>query len=293
MSRASKTKRRIWMAEDGRLGRKTDFLAVEEPLEIRLQASQEEQTVAITMRTPGADYELAAGFLYNEGVIDHKEIIQQMTYCVGGERDKQEYNQLVVQLRSNRLPPLPQLERHFMINSACGLCGKASLDALAGREPAPIPPGPVIAQDLLYSLPDKLRAAQALFENTGGLHAAALFDAQGQLIALREDVGRHNALDKLIGWALLNRKLPFHDQIIMVSGRASFELLQKCLFAGGPIFCAVSAPSSLAVELAERFGITLVGFLRGKRYNVYTGLARIERSEMKDERRTRRVATYT
>lgn len=276
MTRASKTKHRLWVAEDGRLGRKTDFLAVEEPLEIRLRAGEEEQTLAITMRTPGADYELAAGFLYNEGVINDKDSLYQMTYCVGSDRDRQEYNQLIVQLRAPRLPELPHLERHFVTNSACGLCGRASLDALAEREPAPIPAGPVVAPALLYSLPDRLRAAQALFESTGGLHAAALFTVEGELLSLREDIGRHNALDKLIGWGLLNQRLPFHDHLIMVSGRASFELLQKCLAAGAPIFCAVSAPSSLAVTLAERFGITLIGFLRGNRFNVYTGLERVE-----------------
>jgi len=281
MSRASKVKRRIWAAEGDYLRRKTDFLVTEEPLEIRLRAGGAEQTVAITMRTPGADYELAAGFLYNEGVIEAKDLIDHMTYCVGpaegGETRPQEYNQLVVKLRLDHLPPLPQLERHFMINSACGLCGKASLDALAERDLAPIPPGPVIPQERLYALPEALRAAQSLFDNTGGLHAAALFDQEGRLVTLREDVGRHNALDKLVGWALLNQKLPFHDHILMVSGRASFELLQKCLSAGAPIFCAVSAPSSLALSLAQRFGITLVGFLRENRFNLYTGPDRIVR----------------
>jgi FdhD protein len=232
--------------------------------------------MAITMRTPGADYELAAGFLYSEGVINHKDAVHQITYCRGDDPNQQEYNQLRVQLRSRKLPDLPRLERHFIINSACGLCGKASLDALAEQHPnRPLPVGPTISHDLLYGLPDTLRVAQTLFENTGGLHAAALFDTSGQLLALREDVGRHNALDKLIGWALLNNKLPFHDRLIMVSGRASYELLQKCLAAGAPIFCAISAPSSLAVSLAQQFGITLVGFLRGNRYNVYSGLERI------------------
>ena len=281
MSRASQTKRRIWKADQDRLRRRTDFVVVEEPLEIRLRAGAEERSVAITMRTPGDDYELAAGFLYSEGVIADKDAIYQMTYCLGGEAARQEYNRLQINLRADRLPELPQLERHFLINSACGLCGKASLEALAERHPAPIPPGPLVSPDLLYRLPDLLRRGQAVFDSTGGLHAAALFDPAGHLVALREDVGRHNALDKLIGWALLHNKLPLHDHLLLVSGRASFELLQKCLFAGGPIFCAVSAPSSLAVSLAEQFGITLVGFLRRDSYNVYTGLERIVQPKAK------------
>ena len=278
MSRANKLKRRIWALEGDHKKRKNDFLAVEEPLEIQLRAGEESQSVAITMRTPGSDYELAAGFLYNEGIIASKDIIHQMTYCVGSSDESQEYNQLQIQLRASKLPELPQLDRHFIINSACGLCGKSSLDALVARNLAPLPKGPQIAPDIIYSLPQKLREAQKVFEHTGGLHAAALFDLEGNLISLREDIGRHNALDKLIGWALLNRKLPLRDHILMVSGRASFELLQKTLVAQIPFFCAVSAPSSLAVSLAERFGITLIGFLREERFNIYTSPERVETS---------------
>ena len=275
MNRASKTRQRIWAVEKNTMRRKTDFLVIEEPLEFRLKAGDEEKTVAITMRTPGDDYELAAGFLFSEGVIEDKDQVSLMTYCAGEDGAQQEYNQLRIHLRAPGLPDLAQLERHFVINSACGLCGKASLDALVERDPAPIPSGPIVSPDFVYSLPDKLRQAQSLFEQTGGLHAAALFDTDGELVVLREDVGRHNALDKLIGYALLSKRLPLHDHVLMVSGRASYELLQKCLFAGGPIFCAVSAPSSLAVSLAEQFGITLVGFLRGERFNVYTGVERV------------------
>ncbi|HET9221197.1 MAG TPA: formate dehydrogenase accessory sulfurtransferase FdhD, partial [Roseiflexaceae bacterium] len=180
-----------------------------------------------------------------------------------------------VQLLSEKLPELPQLDRHFFTNSACGVCGATMLDDLGARELPAIPAGPVVPLALFAALPDRLRGSQAVFDSTGGLHAAALFGTTGQLIALREDVGRHNALDKLIGWGLLNDRLPFHDKVLMVSGRASYELLQKSYVAGVPIFCAVSAPSSLAVEVAERFGITLVGFLRGKRFNVYTGIERL------------------
>ena len=275
MSRLNKTKRRIWTVDSGQIRRKSDYLAGEEPLEIQLSAGGEQRTAAITMRTPGHDYELAAGFLYNEGIIQNKLDILQMTYCVGNERELQEYNMLNVNLRRDQLPNLPQLDRHFFTTSACGVCGKTVLDELAKRDLPPLTPGPHISPALLANLPDRLREAQTIFESTGGLHAAALFDSDGRLIEVREDVGRHNALDKLIGWGLLQKQLPFHDKILLVSGRASYELLQKCRVAGVSIFCAVSAPSSLAVELAEQFGITLIGFLRGARFNIYTNVERI------------------
>lgn len=273
MPRSNKSKRRIWAVEAGTVRRKQDFLAGEEPLEILLRAGEEQRTLAITMRTAGNDYELAAGFLYNEGIIHNKHDIVQMTYCVDG--GQQEYNSLRVQLAQESLPTLPQLERHFFTSSACGVCGSTMLEELAQRNLPPLPAGPQLPASFFAALPDKLRSAQQLFESTGGLHAAALFNSAGELLALREDVGRHNALDKLIGWGLLNRHLPFHDKVILVSGRASYELLQKCAVAGAPIFCAVSAPSSLAVEVAEQFGITLIGFLRGEKFNVYHGIERI------------------
>lgn len=276
MSRLNKTKRRIWSYEAGQVRRKQDYLATEEPLEIRLRAGDEQRTVAITMRTPGNDYELAAGFLYNEGIIPDKYAIVQMTYCVDGDRAAQEYNSLSVQLSRDQLPDLPQLDRHFFTTSACGICGSTMLEDLAKRELPPLPATVQITPQVIARLPDALRQAQNLFASTGGLHAAALFDQQGQLLIAREDVGRHNALDKLIGWALLNKQLPLSDKIILVSGRASYELLQKCRVAGAPLFCAVSAPSSLAVELADHFGITLIGFLRGERFNLYSHPERIE-----------------
>lgn len=279
MSRFSRTKRTVWTFDeeqaDARLRRKRDFLATEEPLEIQLNAGGEQRTVAITMRTPGNDYELAAGFLFNEGIIHSKHDLHQMTYCMGDERDLQEYNMLDVRLRFDSLPNLPHLERHFFTNSACGICGTTMLDDLAAREVTPVADGPTVSPALLSKLPALLRDEQRLFDSTGGLHAAALFDTEGTLLALREDVGRHNALDKLIGWGVINQQLPFQNRIILVSGRASYELLQKCLAAGSSILCAVSAPSSLAVELAERFNITLVGFLRHGRFNVYSGVHRI------------------
>jgi FdhD protein len=199
-----------------------------------------------------------------------------MSYCVAEDVDgEQRYNIVNVALREGLLPDLQPLERHFFTTSACGVCGKASIEALQLRGCPVIPTGMEARAEVIYSLADKLRSAQGIFTATGGLHAAALFDAQGQLLRLREDVGRHNALDKLVGSAFLADELPLNNHIVMVSGRSSFEILQKCLTAGVPIVCAVSAPSSLAVALAREFGITLVGFLRGQRFNVYSGFERI------------------
>ena len=277
MTRFNKKKQAIWTYENGKPQRRKDTLAAEEPLEILLRAGSEQHTIAITMRTPGNDYELAAGFLHNEGIIHHKDGISGMTYCVDG--NQQEYNSLRIQLTADSMPKLNQLERHFFTNSACGVCGSTMLDDLSERNIPAIPEGPVVDHSLVTSLPDKLRQSQNLFDTTGGLHAAALFDLDGNLLAVREDVGRHNALDKLIGWGLLNDQLPFNNRIVMVSGRASYELLQKSYIAGVSIFCAVSAPSSLAVDVAQRFGITLIGFLRGNRFNVYTGNERIKSTE--------------
>lgn len=275
MTRLTKSKRRIWTIDNGQVRRHSDQIATEEPLEIQLRAGDEQRTVAITMRTPGHDYELAAGFLYNEGVIRDKADITHMIYCVDGQQELQEYNLLRVNLAHSTLPDLPQLDRHFFTNSACGVCGKTMLDDLQQRVLPPLTTDLHVTPQLLATLPATLRQSQKLFDSTGGLHAAALFSATGELLTVREDVGRHNALDKLIGWGVLNKALPFADNIIMVSGRASYELLQKCRVAGAAIFCAVSAPSSLAVELAEDFGITLIGFLRGARFNVYSGFERI------------------
>ncbi|MHC5933411.1 formate dehydrogenase accessory sulfurtransferase FdhD [Nostoc sp.] len=270
MPTKSKTKATVWVVEKGQVRPRLDHLTIEEPLEIRLVPLQ--KTVAVTMRTPGADFELAAGFLYSEGVVSRREDIRRISYCVDGE---QRHNIVNVELRDGLIPDLQPLERHFYTSSACGVCGKASLEALRLRGCPVIPFGPTVTPEIIYSLPDKLRAAQGIFTATGGLHAAATFDAQGQLLNLREDVGRHNALDKLIGTALLSDELPLNNCIILVSGRSSFEILQKSTTAGVPIVCSVSAPSSLAVSVAKEFGITLIGFLRGERFNVYTGLQRI------------------
>jgi len=273
---SAKTPAEVQVVKNGRAQQRSDYLATEEPLEIRLLAGGAKQTVAVTMRTPGADFELAAGFLFGEGVLSERDEIARITYCVDPELDAdQQYNIVNVYLRRASLPDLGSLERHFYTTSACGVCGKASLEALRVRGCQIASSGPEVSADLLASLPERLRKAQGIFEITGGLHAAALFSAKGELLALREDVGRHNAMDKLVGWAFLEGRLPLANHIVMVSGRASFELLQKALAAGLPVFCAVSAPSSLAVAVARDFGMTLVGFLRGERFNVYAGQTRI------------------
>jgi len=274
--RGSKTRVRVRVVEDGHVRTRPDVLATEEPMEIRLIAGSQRQTVAVTMRTPGADFELAAGFLYGEGIVSSPEEIKKISYCVDPDVDaEQQYNIVNVELRGGREYDLRPLERHFYTTSACGVCGKASLEQLELRGCPVIPPGPEMAAEKIYALPEKLREAQGLFEATGGLHAAALFGAEGDLVALREDVGRHNATDKLLGWAFLEGRLPLRDHAVMVSGRSSFEILQKCLTAGVPIVCAISAPSSLAVDVARRFNITLVGFLRGNRFNVYSAPERV------------------
>ncbi len=259
-----------------------DVVAAEEPLEIRLMTGADTPraayaggtTVAVTMRTPGNDFELAAGFLHGEGIVHTREELRSIRYCTAVPEDERA-NVVNVQLRAAELPALERLERHFTMTSACGVCGKAHLDTLEVRCPAPLAPGPVVAAGVLESLPERLREAQAVFGRTGGLHAAGLFRPDGTLLALREDVGRHNALDKLLGWALLQGRLPLADHLVCVSGRASYELLQKAVAAGVPFFAAVSAPSSLAVEVAQRFGVTLVGFLRDRRFNVYAGERRV------------------
>jgi FdhD protein len=274
--RSSKTKTRVRVVEDGKMRIRPDTLATEEPMEIRLLAGGATQTVAVTMRTPGADFELAAGFLYGEGIVKSTDDIARISYCVDSDLDAaQQYNIVNVELRGGTEYDLRPLERHFYTTSACGVCGKASLEQLELRGCPVVGPGPEISAETLYSLPEKLRKAQGLFDATGGLHAAALFDQEGNLVALREDVGRHNATDKLVGWALLEGKLPLSGHIVMVSGRSSFEILQKCLTAGVPFVSAISAPSSLAVDVAREFGMTLVGFLRERRFNVYAGQERV------------------
>jgi FdhD protein len=283
MRSGSKVKAKVTVFEAGEVRRRADSLAAEEPLEIRLLAGGERRTVAITMRTPGADFELAAGFLYGEGVIKSREAISRISYCVDeadagqnyNQNYKQNYNIVNVTLRSAAMPELGTLERHFYTSSACGVCGKASLEALRLRGDPLAPLAPRVSPETVTGLPGKLREAQDLFELTGGLHAAALFSTAGTVIAVREDIGRHNALDKLVGWALLGGRLPLVEGVLLLSGRASFELMQKALAAEVPVVCAVSAPSSLAVSVARAFNMTLIGFLRGERFNVYAGEERL------------------
>jgi FdhD protein len=239
-------------------------------MEIRVdEPGGEQRKVAVTMRTPGHDFELAAGFLFTEGIIGPGDV-HGIRYC-DVPREEQHYN--VVTVAVGR--PLPDFAaRSFYTTSSCGICGKASLEAL-DVQCAPVAPGPVVTPELLTSRPDELRRVQRVFDRTGGLHAAALFDANGTLRTSREDVGRHNAVDKVVGAELMAGALPLSDRILLVSGRASFEIVQKAAVAGVPIICAVSAPSSLAVDAACRFGITVVGFLREQRLNVYSHTERI------------------
>ncbi len=258
---------------------KEDAVVTEEPLELRLSAGGETAALAVTMRTPGNDFELAAGFAFGEGIVRSREEIAQLTYCLDPALDPdQRYNVVSIELARGALPDVTRLERHFTASSACGVCGRAQLESLRDRGVAPLDDAVTIAPDLLYSLPERMRRAQRVFETTGGLHAAALFDESGAAIVAREDVGRHNAVDKIVGWGLLDGRLPFSRCILMVSGRAGYEILQKSAVARIPIVCSVSAPSSLAVELAREFGITLAGFVRDGRANVYSGSERLTRS---------------
>ena len=239
-----------------------DLVAVEEPLQIRLG----DRDFAITMRTPGQDRELAAGFLFTEGIVHSTSQIARITTDDRGA--------VTVELADGM--EVDFAARNFYVTSSCGVCGKASIDGLKAAHCASPPRGiPQIQASLIPELPDKLRQAQPVFEHTGGLHAAGLFDTSGQLLAVREDVGRHNAVDKLVGSMFLEGKTPLHDNLLLLSGRISFELVQKALMAGIPIVAAVGAPSSLAVETALHFGMTLIGFVRGQRYNVYSGHERM------------------
>jgi FdhD protein len=247
-----------------------DSLAAEEPLEIRVGG----RSLAVTMRTPGNDFELAAGFLVTEGLVAGGADIATISYCPGAET--QEYNVLDVTLAAGVAPPAAQSARPFLTTSSCGLCGKASIDTVRSKSRFDVGDDPLtVPAALLCALPAKLRQAQKVFDRTGGLHAAGLFDGAGDLVCLREDVGRHNAFDKVIGWAAVNGRLPLRGHLLLASGRASFELVQKALMAGVPLLAAVSAPSSLAAELADEAGLTLVGFLRGETMNVYTRPSRV------------------
>ena len=267
------TPARIVQVRGGSRSERADRLAAEEPMEIRAGGpGQRPVRVAVTMRTPGNDFELAAGFLFTEGLLGGRRDVRSVAYCDDLPEEEQRENVVTVRL-TRRFDP-GSLSRNFFSTSSCGVCGKASLEHVRVAC-SPLPPGPVVPNEVLTALPDRMRAAQRTFDRTGGLHAAALFDAAGVLQVLREDVGRHNAVDKVVGRSLLAGELPLAGRILMVSGRLSFEIVQKGAVAGIPLLAAVSAPSSLAVETASELGMTLVGFLRGDRFNVYAGPHRI------------------
>ncbi|MGV4928347.1 formate dehydrogenase accessory sulfurtransferase FdhD (plasmid) [Streptomyces sp. BHT-5-2] len=269
-------RRRVIRIRDGAVSSRPDTLVAEEPMEIRLNG----KPLAITMRTPGDDFALAAGFLVSEGVLASADELANIVYCAGATADGgNTYNVVDVRLADGVVVPDLTLERNVYTTSSCGLCGKASLDAVRTTARWPLAAAPDsalrISPETLADLPDRLRSAQRVFDRTGGLHAAALFSADGELLDAREDVGRHNAVDKIVGRALQSGRLPLSSGVLMVSGRASFELAQKAVMAGIPVLAAVSAPSSLAVDLAAETGLTLVGFLRGRSMNVYAGAHRL------------------
>ncbi|MFG3299890.1 formate dehydrogenase accessory sulfurtransferase FdhD [Micromonospora chersina] len=263
---------------DGRARlRRQDTLVVEEPLEIRVGAAGpgRRRPLAVTMRTPGDDLDLAIGFLLTEGLIRSADDVRTAQLCAGAETPNT-YNVVDVVLAPGVPEPATDPARNFYTTSSCGVCGKASIDSVRTRSRFAVGEDPLaVSAELLAALPDRLRAAQRTFDRTGGLHAAGLFTADGELVVLREDVGRHNAVDKVVGWAVREGRLPLAGHLLLVSGRASFELTQKAWMAGVPLLAAVSAPSTLAADLAEEAGMTLVGFLRGGTMNVYTGAQRV------------------
>ncbi|MDP9396883.1 MAG: formate dehydrogenase accessory sulfurtransferase FdhD [Actinomycetota bacterium] len=251
--------------------RREDALAVEEPLEIRVGG----RALSVTMRTPGEDFDLVAGFLATEGVIRRSDDLATMLHCAS-DGEENTYNVIDVTLAPGVTPPDASLERNFYTTSSCGVCGKASIDAVRTVSPYDVGADALcVDRAVLAGLPEAMRGAQQVFERTGGLHAAALFEPDGRLLCLREDVGRHNAVDKVVGWAVRQGRLPLRGLVLQVSGRASFELAQKAVMAGVPVLAAVSAPSSLAVDLAAQSGLTLVGFSRGTSLNVYAHPSRV------------------
>jgi FdhD protein len=262
---------------DGDAAHRTfDEVATEEPLELRLVAGNRTQTLAVTMRTPGADFELAAGFAFSESIVHRRDDIDEISYCVDPKVDaEQRFNIVNISLRARMMPDVTRLERHFAMNSSCGVCGKANVDALRDLGVRPVADDVRFSAATIAGAPARMRESQRVFAATGGLHAAALFDPSGALIAVREDIGRHNAVDKLVGWALMSGRIPLHGTGLMVSGRASYEILQKAAVARIPLVAAVSAPSSLAVELARAFNITLLGFVRDGHANAYAAFDRL------------------
>jgi FdhD protein len=267
------SRRSVVRVVDGSSVRRQDTLVVEEPLEIRLDG----EPLSVTMRTPGDDFDLAIGFLVGEGVIRGTDDVVTARYCAGkDDNGVNSYNVVDVALAPGVARPGPEAARSTYLTSSCGVCGKASLDAVRVATPYDIGADrATVAPPVLLSLPDALRAAQAVFEQTGGLHAAGLFTTDGELLCVREDVGRHNAVDKVVGWAARESRLPLSGHVLQVSGRASFELVQKAALAGIPVLSAVSAPSSLAVDLADECGLSLAGFVRGSSLNVYAHPERV------------------
>ena len=262
---------------DGASGRDVfDEVVTEEPLELRLVAGGVARTLAVTMRTPGNDFELAAGFVTNESIVRSRDEIANISYCIDPAVDPvQRYNIVNVELRAAHLPDVTRFERHFTMTSACGVCGRANLEELRDLGIEPLVDDVRVGIETIYALPERMRDAQRVFAATGGLHAAALFSPDGAPLAVREDVGRHNAVDKLVGWAQMSGRLPLRGSMLFVSGRASYEILQKAAVARIPIVGSVSAPSSLAIDLAREFNITLLGFVRGTRANLYCARERI------------------
>ena len=278
MGRRRAAKVRVGRMRDGRFATRGDSVAVEEPLEVRLEVPDggdvREHPVSVTMRTPGDDFELAAGFLFTEGVVSDPGAFGDVRYCRSVE--PQEYNVVTASVRDPAAFDASSLNRNFYVTSSCGVCGKASLEAVEVMGCAPVADGTLaLAGSEVRSLPDRLRAAQRVFERTGGIHAAGLFDGAGRVTVVREDVGRHNAVDKVVGALVLSRALPGSGFGLVVSGRSSFEILQKAAMAGFPMVVAVGAPSSLAVSFARNFNMTLVGFAHRDGYNVYAGGERI------------------
>lgn len=287
MGRVTARRRASHLTADA-VSTRPETLAVEEPLEIRINGS----ATTVTMRTPGSDVELAQGFLLTEGVIVQRDNISRVEYCRGaasnpeslrsgppGDDGMNTYNVLDVTLAEGVPTPPLDVTRNFYTTSSCGVCGKSSIDAIrtiSRHSPGDDPT--IVTSETLSALPDLLRSAQRVFASTGGLHGAALFEAGGTMLVVREDIGRHNAVDKVIGWALENDRIPLTGTVLLVSGRASFELTQKAVMAGIPVLAAVSAPSSLAVDLASQAGLTLVAFLRGESMNVYTRPDRVKHS---------------
>ena len=269
-------RRRIVHLGDGVAAERVETLVAEEPLEMRVGGAQ----IAVTMRTPGDDFDLVAGFAWTEGIVTDPDHLAALRYCAGADADgRNSYNVIDLALAEDAPPLAASVRRNFYTTSSCGVCGKASIDAVRIRSTFDLYADQVnVTSAALASLPEKLRAAQKLFDSTGGLHAAGLFTPDAELLALREDVGRHNAVDKVIGWAMRERRLPLSSTVLMVSGRVSFELVQKACVAGIPVLAAVSAPSTLAAEFAESVGMTLVGFLRGTSMNVYAGASRVRES---------------